>query len=500
MEPNGASVQTAPALPARSADWAPSDRRRIRFNRVRALWAPIIMLELYLAFTVYTFLFGPVDWFVPNPAKLLLFLAINYGALWFGYSRGIRPAVSAVKRSAPGQVGVIRMHRWVLLLLLGSLLFNIVVTIARLYAIKGSVSGVLEAFRSPGLAYSESQLMAQFFRAGEIERFEIAQFSWIYRTSTLFAVFHTIYFPLGLACWRWMNVGFRALYLVSLVCTLVFTVAVGAQSGIGYLVFALLPVALYRIYVSSTTISAIRPTPKIRRTGEKRLSPTAIKGLIALAFAILVVTVTLFQVDRAETSGRAFDAVAALAGPHGEPSDDGFLVPTGGRINYGVTMGLMYLSHGYEGLALAMELPFQWTYGLGWSRAVQVIVMDYMGGPDLFDRTYLARNDLKNDWPALHWWSTIFAWMASDTTFYGTAFVMMFVGFVIARFWSAAIITGNPVAFAVLAQLFILVFMFPANNALAQSLNGFFALVGVIVIYRMSRKYFPPVYSFTADR
>jgi hypothetical protein len=199
-------------------------------------------------------------------------------------------------------------------------------------------------------------------------------------------------------------------------------------------------------------------------------------------------TVILFQIDRREVSGLELNAADALAGPFASPSER-FPLMTG-RLGYGVAMMCLYASHGYEGLALSMELPFEWTYGLGWSRALQVIYSDYLGGSDPFDKSYLARNEVRNTWPALTWWSTIFPWIASDTTFYGTVLVMVLVGFVIGRTWTQVIITGNPVGFALLAQMFTLVFMFPANNALAQTLDGLFALIGLVMIYAMSRKYF----------
>ncbi len=69
---------------------------------------------------------------------------------------------------------------------------------------------------------------------------------------------------------------------------------------------------------------------------------------------------------------------------------------------------------------------------------------------------------------------------------------MVLVGFALGRCWSDAVVTGNPVCFALLAQLFTLIFMLPANNAVAQSLDGFFTLSGVVLIYALSRKYYRP--------
>src|SRR5262245_9542307 len=66
------------------------EHRDIHLTRLSflAVWAPIIILELYLALTVFVFFFGPVHWDVPSVPKLLTFLVINYGALLLGYSWG----------------------------------------------------------------------------------------------------------------------------------------------------------------------------------------------------------------------------------------------------------------------------------------------------------------------------------------------------------------------------------------------------------------------------
>ena len=45
---------------------------------------------------------------------------------------------------------------------------------------------------------------------------------------------------------------------------------------------------------------------------------------------------------------------------------------------------------------------------------------------------------------------------------------------------------------SMLAQMFTLVFMIPANNYLVQSLENLFSLIGLVLIYLISGKYFRP--------
>jgi len=458
--------------------------RTIRLKRTRALWAPIVLLESYLVVTVLVFFFGPVDWDVPSAAKLVAFLAVNYGGLWLGYSWGLRRGRTALKQFHAGHVAMPRMPQQLKRLIVFSMIFTIVTSIVRLYAIRGGLEPVLLAFMNPGEAYREAQVIAQMDRDGEL--MALAGFSWAFRISTVLSVLNGLYFPLALVCWRTLSPTIRLLFVVALLCTIVFTVGLGLQSGIGFLLFSSLPVAVHKIY-GNARLSTVRPTHGILVASETGLTRAWARVLVVALTCALVATVVLFQADRRVDSGRELNAADTLAGPFASPSDRWPI--TGTRLNYGLAMTCLYVSHGYEGLALAMELPFEWTYGLGWSRALQIMFRDYLGGPDLLDRSYAMRNSQQNGWPN-SWWSTIFPWLASDTTYYGTPLFMVLIGFVIANVWVTVTVTGNPIGFAVLAQLFVLVFMFPANNALAQTLDSFFALIGVLTIYLVSRKYF----------
>jgi hypothetical protein len=267
-------------------------------------------------------------------------------------------------------------------------------------------------------------------------------------------------------------------------------VGLGAQSGIGFLVFSAVPVAIYKFAVERK-VRVVQKLPALSLLPKKSKARVALFAVIA---AILVFgTVVVFQLDRAESAEQDLsEADTLLVGHFGTPNSRGFPLFGGDRVSFGVVMACKYVSHGYAGLAYAMELPFEWTYGIGWSRALQIVFHEYLGGPDIFPASYLLRNERVNEWPALWWWSTIFPWMASDTTFYGTFLVMILIGFAIGSVWSTVIGTGNPLGMALLSQLFILVFMFPANNALAQTLDGLSSFVGVLVMYfafRPSRQY-----------
>lgn len=460
----------------------------IRNRNARALWAPIVILELYLAFTVFIFFFGPVEWHLPSAPKLALFLVVNYFGLWLGYGWGIAKGRLVLGQSRVALMRQVRMPSHLRLLILASMLFSIFSAVVRLLAIRGDLGAVVSTILSPGEAYRESQIIAQMDRDGQVMAGS-RDLSWGFRISTLFSAFNNLYLPLGLLCWRQMTAQFRILFFLALSFTVMYGLGTGAQSGLGFLLFSIMPVALYYIYVPARPIIG-RLASSIRVARQARLSAVRVKFLTLVSVCAFVALIMFFQVDRQEDSGRSAEVGQDLVGTFGTVSEHGIREMAGERMNFGFVALCFYVSHGYEGLALAMELPFEWSFGVGWSKALQVIYRDYLGGPDLFTRSYLARNEAWTGWPALVWWSTIFPWIASDTTFFGTPFVMVLIGFITGRCWMDVVMTGNPVGFAILGQMFTLVFMFPANNALAQTLDGLFSLVGVVCIYMTSRRYF----------
>jgi hypothetical protein len=448
------------------------------FGKPLSLWAPVLLLESYLAFTVFLFFFGPVDWNIPSVAKLLFFLMVNYGALLLGYRWGLRRGRASIRHGLPRFAGVIRVESWLLRLILVSMAFTIVSTLARLLVIRGGLGEVIATIASPGEAYVQAQLIAQMDRDGMV--MPIQSYSWIFRISTVLAVLNGLYLPLSVACWRRLPRSHKSLFWVAVFCSLLYAVGIGAQAGVGFMLFSIIPVILYKVLIERTPIRLAR---RDKFVASRSRSTGRIAFLALVSTLLLIVTVAFFQTDRAERSGYEVASGDALVGTFGTPNSRGFPLFEDERLGFGVVMACKYVSHGYEGLALAMELPFEWTYGLGWSKGLQVVLRDYLGGPDLFERSYLSRNEATNGWPALWWWSTIFPWIASDTTFLGTVLVMLLVGFWLARLWMETIINGNLLGFAVLGQLFILVFMFPANNALAQTLDAVFSLTGYLVVY-----------------
>ena len=128
-----------------------------------------------------------------------------------------------------------------------------------------------------------------------------------------------------------------------------------------------------------------------------------------------------------------------------------------------------YLSGGYYGLSMSLQLPFEWTYGIGNSASLSSFA-EKLFNTDIYSSTYLHRMELAHNIPGKRHWHTIFPWLASDLTFVGTLVLFFFISYFYGKSWKEVLIYNNPISILLFSLLSILFVFVPANN---QILHGF---------------------------
>ena len=147
-------------------------------------------------------------------------------------------------------------------------------------------------------------------------------------------------------------------------------------------------------------------------------------------------------------------------------TDSLFFSMFGEKVGFGMVSILSpYLSQGYYGLSLCLQLPFAWSYGVGGSHALTQI-LGKIGFSGVYERTNLSRMEYTFGRSGLHQWNTIFPWLASDLTWTGAMVFMGAVGFIMARSWREVIENDNVISLIVLFLCAVLVLFIPANNQL----------------------------------
>lgn len=272
----------------------------------------------------------------------------------------------------------------------------------------------------------------------------------------------------GAYCFNSLNKLNKFLYLALIAMSFSHSVfGLGTQKGVGDIVI---------IIVVTLWIKALR-THTI-----KRFKKNAI--IISVLF---VAFFSYMQASRSDQMGyggiatgkyRTYEKDNLLNNLLGKDISDGL-------VNFG-----SYISNGYPGLNYCLQMPFEWTYGYGGSRACNDYFNRYLGLPSEFNNTYPLRMERDIGWPGLMFWPTAFAWWASDLTWPGVVLLMYIFAHVMCIMFKEAYYYNNLLSIAVLAYLSIGVIYLPANNQLMQSNANFVSTVVLLILWAFKHKKF----------
>ncbi|MBL0945741.1 MAG: hypothetical protein IBJ04_15600 [Hydrogenophaga sp.] len=141
------------------------------------------------------------------------------------------------------------------------------------------------------------------------------------------------------------------------------------------------------------------------------------------------------------------------------------------------SIGSIYLTQGYYGMSLSLDIPHETTYGLGHSKFILDTLKKYLG-IDLAPRTF--QHKIHGQWSATGQWHSAYSQWANDVGFAGVGLVMLTLGFYACAIWISALATHNAAAVCSIPLLATLIIFIPANN---QVFNLFESLATFIVLF-----------------
>ncbi|MEN8120217.1 MAG: hypothetical protein ABFS35_07720 [Bacteroidota bacterium] len=148
-----------------------------------------------------------------------------------------------------------------------------------------------------------------------------------------------------------------------------------------------------------------------------------------------------------------------------------------------------YLSSGYYGLSKSMELPFEWTYGIGNSVTLSSVTKA-ITGIDVYKSTYLNRMEKEFGIMGKRKWHTIFPWLASDFTFVGTIFIFFFIALTYGIAWKEVIVYNNPVSYLMFILLSVMFTFVISNNQIFHGFDYFETSTAIIVFWLFTHSKF----------
>lgn len=223
------------------------------------------------------------------------------------------------------------------------------------------------------------------------------------------------------------------------------------------------------------------------RMGKKLSGKT--KLFLVVGFIAILFILAYIQSERYSIIGVTASNYASRSTGEVTYDTDSFLFTLfGDKMGFGLAVILgAYLSNGYYGLSLCLQMPFKWTFGVGSSRALTSL-LEKVGVNTIQDATYLGRLSEVFGRNGLASWNTIFPWLASDMTFIGVLVYFFFVGYVFAKAWKEVLQHNNAISYMMFSILVIMMFYIQANNQIFHSYGSFVSSWCIIVLWLFMRK------------
>jgi hypothetical protein len=272
---------------------------------------------------------------------------------------------------------------------------------------------------------------------------------------------------LGIFCYKNLSKSNKRIFIAFLaliVCNN--TISNGNQKSIGDIVIFFLISMVYTMY----------KYPSLKQKIKKRIYITTFAFLILMSFSQMW-RMDSSNIETVNVLNKKMSGYVKF-----DPEHPIFKI-FGERVGLGISSFLTgYLSNGYYGLSKSLELPFEWSYGVGNSVGLSTIVEKSVN-VDPYQKTYLGRMEKNFKMLGIDGkrnWHTIFPWLASDLTFFGTLVFFYIISYIYAKSWKEALIYDNKVSYLMFSLLTIMFIFVPANN---QIFHGYNYIVVTLFIF-----------------
>lgn len=158
---------------------------------------------------------------------------------------------------------------------------------------------------------------------------------------------------------------------------------------------------------------------------------------------------------------------------------NGFLSMISPKLEFGWAIMTLYITNGYQGLSVALDVPFEFHFGLGHLPPIEALVCSV--ARLMCDISTYNQRITDAGWDAAYRWTTLFPTLANDLHFFLIPVYMFFMGRIMRSaeiFWENE---KNPVALATLIMFSIFFAYLSANMQVAVSLD--WAVAWIVLVY-----------------
>jgi hypothetical protein len=397
-------------------------------------WVPLIVVEAFLNATILVFAWS--SWPIDNPVSLYLYVGAAHLLLALGYYCGSL----TVPRACPYAIAGVGWRQ----VLVAGILVSLVLSPIILYVDTGGSINFIPGFLNPGDTYVDSRLKSQQGLGVNALSLYAGQM----RILSGFLILCVL--PAGALYWNRISTVMRVGVLAVGVAHILESAGAGRNKGLADIVILL-------------------PWLVFLKNANRLRALFTLGNVLIISGVALAALFGLWAYFNKNIAQRTNDAgVSSFVDRFGNATFS--LRPfESDNLNRVFTGPISYCTQGYYGLARSLELPFEWTYGVGNSPILTIYAEKYLAGDDAIRaRTYARRVEDEYGWNAEVQWSTVYPWLAGDCTFPGTLVVVFILGLVLAMTWRDSIESQNYLAATVFIWLMLGLGYFSANNQLMQ--------------------------------
>lgn len=419
-------------------------------NKRNRKYTPIVLFNFYIISTLFISIAGPWEYIGYNTVYSFLYMVIFLLASTMTYlyfvnrNKGFTLFVTKPKRTIGKFTGL-----WVAKtsIFFAMVLFIVMIT-NRILLIGLPEYGNI--FRLMAQAYTNKLLTGSTFNLS----------AWLFN---YFSIFYIGAIALGLYYFKGLSKSYRImLFFVLLLSIAYHFIFVGNQKALGDIIIIFGSVFFARFAQSGKRIEI------------KTIMIVVIAGLFSFfMFSYIIQSrMNLWNVEYYSIGNKAFLDI-----------NHWMLSLFSNDIKLGAGTFMYYLSSGYYGLSLALQLPFVWTFGFGSSFELRSFFGRFLPLTDDFILTYPVRIEAQTGWDAYANWHTVFPWLASDLTFWGAIlFLSVFIA-IYATSWNRILRNGHWINILMFANINIMLLYIPANNQLFQTRASLLVTIFVFLIW-----------------
>lgn len=436
-----------------------------KISGMKILFTPLKVIVIYLSFTLILYAFGPFAWITYDP---LLFYGLNLlYIIMFSWGWYIGIKYTYTDRNLYNNFARYKLLKYLAPLLLLNLIVDTINLFRNFgyseYNISSLFSDLVYGIRNPGIGYNlaESRIM--------LSGADVVGGWWMTAFNTAWGSINFTLVLLGLFYYHKLRIVPKVTLICNLIIILASYLAIGTNIGV------------FRLLLAVILFYWIR-----RIQGHFRFhNKNSQKIIFAICCGVLFMIILFMRMMLSRGGILSWNSSSYNVGGIGLDMDSVFFSILPECLYMTLIAVSSYLTQGYYGMSLCLQLDWCPTFGIGNSMAIVKKLSEYASDAIRYKTYQFRLTEL--GWEEDVRWHTMYSWYANDVSFLGVIIIMFFIGLLFAMAYKDSVIADNPYAHVMVFYFSLMAFFIPCNNQIFQSTYTMFSFIFAMLCWLTSR-------------